>query len=34
LIQTIHRWLEERQMTPTQIFETPFQPVTLRLKGR
>jgi hypothetical protein len=25
LIQTIHRWLEERQMTPTQIFETPFK---------
>jgi DDE superfamily endonuclease len=25
LIQTIHRWLEERQMTPTQIFETLFK---------
>jgi hypothetical protein len=25
LIQTIHRWLEERQMTPTQIFEILFK---------
>jgi hypothetical protein len=25
LIQTIHRWLEEQQMTPTQIFEILFK---------
>ena len=25
LIQTIHRWLEEGQMTPTQIFEILFK---------
>jgi hypothetical protein len=25
LIQTIHRWLEQGQMTPTQIFETLFK---------
>jgi hypothetical protein len=25
LIQTIHLWLEEKQITPSQIFETLFK---------